>query len=146
MAKEKPKTTRKITPHPENLKPIRDSKRASELGRLGGLAKAKKDKEKKLLSSIYSDFFAKKYNVMDAQGKATSITGEDIIHGMIKTVLLRADSVSVSLLEELRVGTEGDKLQVTGLLGNLDLDSPENKTERDRFARELKNIYNIDCE
>jgi len=83
---------------------------------------------------------------MDAQGNATSITGEDIIHGMIKTVLLRADSVSVSLLEELRVGTEGDKLQVTGLLGNLDLDSPENKAERDRFARELKNIYNIDCE
>ena len=135
---------RNIKLHPENLKPFRDSETAREMGRKGGLAKSAKEKERKIMSATYADFFVKRFGSTTINGKKVNITGTDIILSMMKTVFLRGDAVSVALAHEIGVLLEGQNLNVNGVLANFNLDDPENAAERALFAKELKSIYNLD--
>ena len=86
-------------PNPQNLNPCN-----SENARERQLKSAEKRKEnnakKKLMSQIYAEFLEK--------------------------VLARSDSSSVSLMREIREGTEGTKMQLSGEV-TTKLESPEDR-------------------
>jgi hypothetical protein len=84
----------------DNLKPLTTEK-AREIGRAGGLASVKARKEKKLMSQIYAEVLSEIYDEPDPDKN---------IKGIIKRVLDRGDSSSVSLIKELREGSEGSKI------------------------------------
>ena len=99
-------------PNPQNLKPCN-----SENARERQLKSAKKRKEnnakKKLMSQIYAEFLEKEYDVRTGD-KTKKMSGADLCNEAMKKIIARGDSSSVSLLKELREGTEGNKLQLSG--------------------------------
>lgn len=118
---------------PENLRTPTSSE-AKEMQRKGA-AKRKENRQKKILmSQIYADFLAKEYKVKVGD-KNKKISGADFVNEAMKKIIARGDSSSVSLLRELREGTEGTKMQVTGNV-TAKLESAE---ERERLFDELIN-------
>jgi hypothetical protein len=99
-------------PNPQNLNPCN-----SENARERQLKSAEKRKEnnakKKLMSQIYAEFLEKEYNVKTAEG-AKKITGAELVNESMKKIMARSDSSSVSLMRELREGTEGSKINLSG--------------------------------
>jgi hypothetical protein len=81
------------------------------------LKSAEKRKEnnakKKLMSQIYAEFLEREYSVKVAEG-TKKITGAELVNEAMKKIIARGDSSSVSLLKELREGTEGSKVQLSG--------------------------------
>lgn len=117
----------------DNLTPF-TSDNAKEMQRKGA-AKRKENRQKKILmSQIYADFLAKEYKVKVGD-KNKKISGADFVNEAMKKIIARGDSSSVSLLRELREGTEGTKMQVTGNV-TAKLESAE---ERERLFDELIN-------
>lgn len=98
----------------ENLKPC-----TPENARERQLKSAQKRKEnnakKKLMSQIYAEFLEKEYNVK-AGDKTKKISGAELCNEAMKKIIARGDSASVSLLRELREGTEGSKIQLSGAI------------------------------
>lgn len=98
----------------ENLKPC-----TKENARERQLKSAQKRKEnnakKKLMSQIYAEFLEKEYNVK-AGDKTKKISGAELCNEAMKKIIARGDSASVSLLRELREGTEGNKIQLSGAI------------------------------
>lgn len=99
-------------PNPQNLNPCN-----SENARERQLKSAEKRKEnnakKKLMSQIYAEFLEKEYNLKPAEG-TKKITGAELVNESMKRIMARADSSSVSLMRELREGTEGSKINLLG--------------------------------
>lgn len=99
-------------PNPQNLNPCN-----SENARERQLKSAEKRKEnnakKKFMSQIYAEFLEKEYNVK-AGDKTKKISGAELCNEAMKKIIARGDSASVSLLRELREGTEGNKIQLSG--------------------------------
>lgn len=83
------------------------------------LKSAEKRKEnnakKKLMSQIYAEFLEKEYNVK-AGDKTKKISGAELCNEAMKKIIARGDSASVSLLRELREGTEGNRIQLSGAI------------------------------
>ena len=100
--------------NPSKLKPC-----TPENARERQLKSAEKRKEnnakKKLMSQIYAEFLEKEYNVKVGD-KNKKITGADLCNEAMKKIIARGDSASVSLLRELREGTEGNKIQLSGAI------------------------------
>ena len=96
----------------ENLKPC-----TPENARERQLKSAEKRKEnnakKKLMSQIYAEFLEKEYDVK-AGDKTKKISGAELCNEAMKKIIARGESASVSLLRELREGTEGNKIQLSG--------------------------------
>lgn len=96
----------------ENLRPC-----TPENARERQLKAAKKRKEnnakKKLMSQIYAEFLEKEYNVRLGD-KERKLTGAELVNEVMRKVLARGDSASVSLMREVREGTEGSKVQLSG--------------------------------
>jgi hypothetical protein len=96
----------------ENLKPC-----TPENARERQLKSAEKRKEnnakKKLMSQIYAEFLEREYSVK-AGDKTKKISGAELCNEAMKKIIARGDSSSVSLLRELREGTEGQKVQLSG--------------------------------
>ena len=88
-----------------------------ETARERQLKSAEKRKEnnakKKLMSQIYAEFLEKEYNVRQGD-KERKLTGAELVNEVMRRVLVRGDSSSVSLLKEIREGTEGNKVQLSG--------------------------------
>lgn len=117
----------------ENLKPC--TKENARERQLKSAKKRKENRQKKILmSQIYADFLAKEYKVKVGD-KNKKISGADLVNEAMKKIIARGDSSSVSLLRELREGTEGTKMQVTGNVTSK-LESAE---ERERLFNELIN-------
>ena len=99
-------------PNPQNLNPCN-----SENARERQLKSAEKRKEnnakKKLMSQIYADFLEREYEVKAGEGKR-KISGAELVNEVMRKVLARSDSSSVSLMREIREGTEGSKMQLSG--------------------------------
>jgi len=99
-------------PNPQNLNPCN-----SENARERQLKSAEKRKEnnakKKLMSQIYAEFLEKEYEVKVGDGKK-KISGAELVNEVMRRVLARGDSSSVSLLKEIREGTEGQKINFAG--------------------------------
>ena len=96
--------------NPDKLIPTnkRSKKEASELGRRGGIASGEARREKKRLSTIYGEMLAGKYEVT-INGEKQKLDGAELVRFIMRDVLMRRDSASVSLLKEIREATEGNK-------------------------------------
>lgn len=98
--------------NPQNLKPC-----TPENARERQLKSAEKRKEnnakKKLMSQIYAEFLEREYEVKAGEGKR-KISGAELVNEVMRKVLARSDSSSVSLMREIREGTEGTKMQLSG--------------------------------
>ena len=96
----------------ENLKPC-----TKENARERQLKSAEKRKEnnakKKLMSQIYAEFLEKEYNVRQGD-KERKLTGAELVNECMKKIIARGDSASVSLMREVREGTEGTKVNLSG--------------------------------
>ncbi len=111
-------------PNPQNLNPCN-----SENARERQLKSAEKRKEnnakKKLMSQIYAEFLEKEYNVRQGD-KERKLTGAELVNECMKKIIARGDSASVSLMREVREGTEGTKMQLSGEV-TTKLESPEDR-------------------
>ncbi|OPZ44366.1 MAG: hypothetical protein BWY95_02118 [Bacteroidetes bacterium ADurb.BinA104] len=104
----------------ENLIPNeqRTPEERRENARKAGIASGEARREKKRISQIYADFLTSKHKItIDDIDK--ELEGVALLTEVMKKVLSRGDSASVSLLKELREATEGSKLQLTGDEGGL---------------------------
>ena len=81
------------------------------------LKSAKKRKEnnekKKFLSEMYADFLADEYSITKG-GETKKISGTEYIKTVVKAIINRGDSSSVTMLREIREATEGTKMQLSG--------------------------------
>ena len=95
----------------QNLKPKPFTKEnAKEMGARGGKKKAENAKERVLMSEIYSQFIAEHKEELEES---------------LKKVALRGDASTVSLISELRKGTEGDKTEITAKVATTEMSREE---------------------
>ena len=93
----------------ENLKPF-TKENAKEMGSKGGKKKAENTKERVLMSEIYSQFIAEHKEELEES---------------LRKVALRGDASTVSLISELRKGTEGDKTEITAKVATTEMSREE---------------------
>lgn len=107
----------------QNLRtPTSEEARAMQLK--GAEKRKENNAKRKLMSQIYAEFLEKEYNVKTAEG-TKKISGAELVNECMKKIVARGDSSSVSLLRELREGTEGSKVQVSGSVSTENLSSEE---------------------
>jgi len=99
----------------ENLRRL-TTEEAREIGRKGGKNSVKKRREKKLMSQIYAEFLAKEHDIITSDGKKKPVSGSEMVSTVMRKVLSRGDSASVSLMKEVREGTEGSKVKTETVL------------------------------
>jgi hypothetical protein len=102
-----------------NLVPTnkRSKDEAREIGKKGGIMSGKSRRQKKLMTQIYGEFLAGKYDVT-IDGEVKKISGDKLTLEIIKKILTksRSDSAKVSLLKEIREATEGSTLNINSPL------------------------------
>ena len=96
----------------DNLTPF-TSDNAKEMQRKGAEKRKENNAKKKLMSQIYAEFLEKEYNVRQGD-KERKLTGAELVNECMKKIIARGDSSSVSLLREVREGTEGQKINLSG--------------------------------
>ena len=116
-------------PNPQNLNPC-----TPENARERQLKSAEKRKEnnakKKLMSQIYAEFLEKEYNVKTTDG-TKKISGSELVNEAMKKIMARGDSSTVSLMKELREGTEGTKVNIDGSLAvSNDMETTEERVKK----------------
>ncbi|MBO7713781.1 MAG: hypothetical protein J6S85_09445 [Methanobrevibacter sp.] len=89
------------------------SEEAREMQRKGAEKRKENNAKKKLMSQIYAEFLEKEYNVRQGD-KERKLTGAELVNECMKKIIARGDSSSVSLMREVREGTEGSKVQLSG--------------------------------
>ena len=89
------------------------SEEARAMQRKGAEKRKENNAKKKLMSQIYAEFLEKEYNVKTAEG-TKKITGAELVNESMKKIMARSDNSSVSLMRELREGTEGSKINLSG--------------------------------
>ena len=81
------------------------------------LKSAEKRKEnnakKKLMSQIYAEFLEREYEVKAGEGKR-KLSGAELVNEVMRKVLARSDSSSVSLIREIRSCLEGENINLSG--------------------------------
>lgn len=105
--------------NPDKLKPqsTRTKQEQSEIGRLGGKRSGEVRREKKLLSTIYAEMLAGKFDVTDALGNKEKVEGQEYMRRVALAILARNDSAAVAMLKEIREATEGSKTHLSGEIG-----------------------------
>ena len=98
------------------------------------LKSAEKRKEnnakKKLMSQIYAEFLEKEYDVRQGD-KTKRLSGAELVNECMKKIIARGDSSSVSLLREVREGTEGTKVNIDGSLAvSNDMETTEERVKK----------------
>lgn len=89
------------------------SEEAREMQRKGAEKRKENNAKKKLMSQIYAEFLEKEYNVKTTDG-TKKISGAELCNEAMKKIMARGDSSTVSLMKELREGTEGQKINLSG--------------------------------
>lgn len=103
--------------NPQNLKRL-TTKKAREIGKLGGIASGEAKKKKKLMSEILADYLARQ-------------KGLDSFDQHIERVLKRGDSSTVSMIKTFADVIEGSKLKTeTTLTVNTDDEKVKNVLEK----------------
>lgn len=99
--------------NPQNLIPNseRTPEELREQTRKGGIISGQRRREKKLMSTIYADLLADKYEVETKEGKKT-VDGGKLLQTVARDILMRRDSASVSLMKEIREATEGNNINL----------------------------------
>ena len=96
----------------DNLTPF-TSDNAKEMQRKGAEKRKENNAKKKLMSQIYAEFLEREYEVKAGEGKR-KLSGAELVNEVMRKVLARSDSSSVSLMREIREGTEGTKVNLSG--------------------------------
>lgn len=114
--------------NPDKLIPQnkRTKKEQSEIARKGGIASGEARREKKRLSTIYGEMLAGKYEVT-INGEKQKLDGAELVRFVMRDVLMRRDSASVSLLKEIRDATEGQNINLSGNIEVTSLTPEERK-------------------
>ena len=95
----------------KNLKPKPFTKEnAREMQKRGVEKRKENQKEKVLMSEIYSDFIAEHKEELEES---------------LRKVALRGDASTVSLISELRKGTEGEKTEITAKVATAEMSREE---------------------
>ena len=113
----------------DNLTPF-TSDNAKEMQRKGAAKRKENNAKKKLMSQIYAEFLEKEYEVKVGEGKK-KISGAELVNEAMKKIIARGDSSSVSLMREVREGTEGTKVNIDGSLAvSNDMDTTEERVKK----------------
>ena len=113
-------------PKIEQLCPVKSKEEATLRGRNGGIRSGQVKREKKLMTSIYADLLADKYEVT-INGEKVKIDGSKLVQSVARDILMRRDSSSVSLMKEIREATEGQNVNITGSIETSALTPEERK-------------------
>ena len=89
------------------------SEEAKEMQKKSAEKRKENNAKKKLMSQIYAEFLEREYEVKAGEGKR-KLSGAELVNEVMRKVLARSDSSSVSLMREIREGTEGTKMQLSG--------------------------------
>ena len=100
---------------------------AKEMQRKSAEKRKENNAKKKLMSQIYAEFLEREYNVRQGD-KERKLTGAELVNECMKKIIARGDSASVSMMKELREGTEGSKINLSGTV----------KTEMETTEERLK--------
>ena len=111
----------------DNLTPF-TSDNAKEMQRKGAEKRKENNAKKKLMSQIYAEFLEREYNVRQGD-KERKLTGAELVNECMKKIIARGDSASVSLMREVREGTEGTKMQLSGSINTTLQTTEEMKAE-----------------
>ena len=90
----------------------RTEKERKEIAKKGGIASGIAKREKKLISQIYAEFMMKEHDIIEKDGTIKKLSGQALVNEVMSKVLSRGDSSSVSMLKEVREGTEGNKIDI----------------------------------
>jgi hypothetical protein len=93
--------------NPQNLKPV-TKEQARILGRNGGLRSVEVKREKKIMSQIYADILAGRYEVK-IDDELKTVDGSQFIRLVAKKVLSKGGSPAVAMMKEMREATETKK-------------------------------------
>lgn len=93
------------------------SEEAAQRGRNGGKKSGKVRREKVLMSEIYAEFLAEEHDIEIDKKTRLKISGKNLVKYTMEKIMAKNESHSVSLIKELREGTEGSKAQLTGANG-----------------------------
>ena len=104
------------------------SEEARVMQRKGAEKRKENNAKKKLMSQIYAEFLEKEYNVRQGD-KERKLTGAELVNECMKKIIARGDSASVSLMREVREGTEGTKMQLSGSINTTLQTTEEMKAE-----------------
>ena len=104
------------------------SEEARAMQRKGAEKRKENNAKKKLMSQIYAEFLEKEYNVRQGD-KERKLTGAELVNECMKKIIARGDSASVSLMKEVREGTEGTKMQLSGSINTTLQTTEEMKAE-----------------
>lgn len=96
--------------NPSKLKPC-TPENARERQKKSAAKRKENTAKRKLMSQIYAEFLQKEYEIKVGDQKK-KISGSELCNEAMKKIIARGDSSSVSLLKELREGTEGQKVKV----------------------------------
>lgn len=89
------------------------SEEAREMQKRSVEKRKENQEKKKLMSQVYAEFLEKEYSVKTAEG-TKKINGAELCNEAMKKIIARGDSSTVSLLKEIREGTEGSKINLSG--------------------------------
>lgn len=119
---------------PENLISLADrtTEEQREIARQGGIKSGEVRKERKLVSQILADYLQKEHEVIlrDDQGEVIdreTIPASELIERTVTAVMARGDSASVAMIKTISESTEGQKMQLSGLLETASLTPDERK-------------------
>ena len=104
----------------------RTKEEQSEIAKKGGIASGKARREKKLLSQIYAEMLMDEYEVT-VKGETKKVTGSKLVKTVARDVLMRRDSSSVSMMREIREATEGQNVNLSGMVEAASLTPDERK-------------------
>lgn len=120
---------------PENLIPAnkRTKEEARELGRRGGVASGEARRKKKYFKEIYAEMLADEYRI-EKEGK--TVTGLQLVKEVARDVLLRKDSASVSMLDQMRKTLDGDSLEIEATVEQVDATEGMTYEQKKKLAEE----------
>lgn len=110
----------------DNLTPF-TSDNAKEMQRKGAEKRKENNAKKKLMSQIYAEFLEREYEVKAGEGKR-KLSGAELVNEVMRKVLARSDSSSVSLMREIRSCLEGENIRLSG-----DVNTTLNMSTEDRM-------------
>lgn len=103
------------------------SEEAREMQRRSAEKRRENTAKRKLMSQVYAEFLENEYNIKTAEG-TRKINGAELCNEAMKKIIARGDSSTVSLLREIREGTEGSKINLSGVV-KTEMESPEERLE-----------------
>lgn len=103
--------------NPKNLIPQnkRTKEEQSRIARMGGKKSGEVRREKILMSKVYAEILADKSKIdLEGDGHLKDMTGVELVKEVSKRILMAGGSPAVSLIKELREGTEGSRVNLAG--------------------------------